>query len=33
MTLDVIDKIAAVPCGQSDRPVTDLRMKMVLVDK
>ena len=29
--LDVIDKIAAVPCGQSDRPVTDLRMKMVLV--
>ncbi|MFN5347067.1 MAG: peptidylprolyl isomerase [Bacteroidota bacterium] len=31
--LDVIDKIAAVPCGQSDRPVTDLRMKMVLVDK
>ena len=31
--LDVIDKIAAVPCGQSDRPVTDVRMKMVLVDK
>lgn len=31
--LDVIDKIAAVPCGPSDRPVTDLRMKMVLVDK
>jgi len=31
--LDVIDKIAAVPCGQSDRPVTDVRMKMVLVNK
>jgi peptidyl-prolyl cis-trans isomerase B (cyclophilin B) len=30
--LDVIDKIAAVPCGPSDRPATDLRMKMVLVD-
>jgi peptidyl-prolyl cis-trans isomerase B (cyclophilin B) len=29
--LDVIDKIAAVPCGPSDRPATDLRMKMVLV--
>ncbi len=31
--LDVIDKIAAVPCGPNDRPATDLRMKMVLVDK
>jgi len=31
--IDVIDKIAAAPCGQSDRPVTDVRMKMVLVDK
>jgi cyclophilin family peptidyl-prolyl cis-trans isomerase len=31
--LDVIDKIAAVPCGQMDRPASDVRMKMVLVDK
>lgn len=31
--LDVIDKIAAVPCGPMDRPTTDVRMKMVLVDK
>jgi len=31
--LDVIDKIAAVPCGPMDRPATDVRMKMVLVDK
>ena len=31
--LDVIDKIAAVPCGQMDRPASDVRMKIVLVDK
>jgi peptidyl-prolyl cis-trans isomerase B (cyclophilin B) len=31
--LDVIDKIAAVPCGPMDRPASDVRMKMVLVDK
>jgi len=31
--LDVIDKIAAVHCGQMDRPASDVRMKMVLVDK
>ncbi len=31
--LEVIDKIAAVPCGPMDRPASDVRMKMVLVDK
>ena len=31
--LDVIDKIAAVPCDPGDRPTTDVRMKMVLVNQ
>ena len=30
--LDVIDTVAAVPCGPMDRPATDLRMKIVIVD-
>lgn len=29
--LDVIDKIAAVPVGAADRPVTDLKMKISLL--
>jgi cyclophilin family peptidyl-prolyl cis-trans isomerase len=30
--LDVIDKIAAVQTGQADRPVTDVRMKMKMLN-
>ena len=30
--LDVIDKIAAVPTGQANRPVRDVRMTVKLVD-
>jgi len=29
--LDVLDKIAAVQKDQSDRPLTDVRMKMELI--
>ena len=29
--LDVVDKIAAVPVGASDRPVTDVRMKIKVI--
>ncbi len=31
--LDVVDKIAAVQCGQSDRPLNDVRMKMKVFKK
>jgi len=31
--LDVIDKIAAVPCGPMDRPVEDVKMKMSIIEK
>lgn len=31
--LDVIDKIAAVPCDRADRPKQDVRMKLTLVTK
>lgn len=30
--LEVIDKIASVPCGPMDRPLQDVRMKMTIVD-
>lgn len=30
--LDVIDKIAAVPVGQADRPLTDIRMKVKVIE-
>ena len=31
--LDVVDKIAAVQCGQFDRPVKDVKMKMKVIKK
>ena len=31
--LDVIDKIAAVPCGPYDRPLQDVTMKMTVVER
>lgn len=31
--LEVIDKIAAVPCGPMDRPVEDVKMKMTIIEK
>lgn len=31
--LDVVDKIAAVQCGQFDRPVKDVKMKMKVIQK
>ena len=31
--LDVVDKIAAVQCGQFDRPVKDIKMKMKVLQK
>lgn len=31
--LDVIDKIAAAPTGQNDRPIQDIRMKMKILKK
>ena len=31
--MDVIDKIAAVPCGPMDRPVEDVKMKMSIIEK
>lgn len=31
--LDVVDKIAAVQCGQFDRPVKDVKMKMSVIQK
>ena len=30
--LDVIDKIAAVPCGPGDRPVEDVKMKISVIE-
>jgi len=30
--LDVIDKIAAVPCGANDRPVEDVKMKISIIE-
>ncbi|MDP2422967.1 MAG: peptidylprolyl isomerase [Bacteroidales bacterium] len=30
--LDVIDRIAAVPTGQADRPVTEIKMKMKILE-
>ncbi len=31
--LEVIDKIAAVPCGPNDRPVEDVKMKMSIIER
>lgn len=31
--LDVVDKIAAVQCGQFDRPVKDIKMRMKVIQK
>lgn len=31
--MEVIDKIAAVPCGPMDRPVEDVKMKMSIIEK
>lgn len=31
--MEVIDKIAAVPCGQMDRPIEDVKMKMSILEK
>ena len=31
--LDVVDKIAAVPCGAADRPQTDVTMKMTIIER
>ena len=31
--LDVIDKIAAVECGPADRPVSDVKMKMSVIER
>ena len=31
--LDVVDKIAGVACGPMDRPVTDVKMKMTVIEK
>lgn len=31
--LDVIDKIASVPCGQADRPVQDVKMKISIIER
>lgn len=31
--LDVIDKIAAVACGQADRPLSDVKMKMSVIER
>ncbi|MBP5645660.1 MAG: peptidylprolyl isomerase [Bacteroidales bacterium] len=31
--LDVVDKIAAVQCGAMDRPVTDVTMKMSIIER
>ena len=31
--MDVIDKIAAVPCGAMDRPIEDVKMKMSIIEK
>ena len=31
--LEVVDKIAAVQCGAQDRPVTDVTMKMTIIQK
>ena len=31
--LDVVDKIAGVPCDPMDRPVTDVKMKMTVIEK
>lgn len=30
--LEVIDKIAAVPCGANDRPVNDVKMKISIIE-
>lgn len=31
--LEVVDKIAAVPCGPMDRPVEDVKMKMTVIER
>lgn len=31
--IEVIDKIAAVPCGPMDRPVEDVKMKMSIIER
>ena len=31
--LEVVDKIAAVPCGPMDRPVEDVKMKMTIIER
>lgn len=31
--IDVVDKIAAVPCGQMDRPLEDVKMKMTIIER
>jgi cyclophilin family peptidyl-prolyl cis-trans isomerase len=31
--LDVIDKIAAVPCGAADRPLEDVKMKISIIER
>ncbi len=31
--LDVIDKIAALPCGPADRPLADINMKIRIIEK
>ena len=30
---EVVDKIAAVPCGPMDRPVEDVKMKMTIIER
>jgi peptidyl-prolyl cis-trans isomerase B (cyclophilin B) len=31
--MEVIDKIAAVPCGPMDRPIEDVKMKMSIIER
>ena len=31
--MEVIDKIAAVPCGPMDRPLEDVKMKMTIIER
>ena len=31
--LEVVDKIAAVPCGPMDRPIEDVKMKMTVIER
>ena len=31
--IEVVDKIAAVPCGPMDRPIEDVKMKMTVIER